>query len=66
MIIVLVPGAAVVIGLRARESLRAGGIEVVAGDITDEAAVRRACADVRIVYNIAAIYRQAGLGDAPD
>ncbi|HET9264333.1 MAG TPA: NAD-dependent epimerase/dehydratase family protein [Vicinamibacterales bacterium] len=45
------------------ESLRAGGIEVVAGDITDEAAVRRACADVRIVYNIAAIYRQAGLGD---
>lgn len=43
--------------------LRVSGIEVVAGDILDAPSVQRACADVRIVYNIAAIYREAGLPD---
>jgi nucleoside-diphosphate-sugar epimerase len=46
-------------------SLRDYGIELVAGDITDAAAVERACGggDVAVVYNIAALYRQAGLPD---
>jgi nucleoside-diphosphate-sugar epimerase len=43
------------------QPLRASGIELVGGDIVDAPSVQRACADVRIVYNIAAIYRQAGL-----
>jgi len=38
-------------------------IEVVSGDLTDTAAVRRAAAGVEVVYHIAAIYRQAGLGE---
>jgi len=36
-------------------------IEVVPGDLTDAAAVRRATEGVDVVYHIAAIYRQAGL-----
>jgi nucleoside-diphosphate-sugar epimerase len=36
---------------------------VVSGDLTDTAAVRRAAAGVDVVYHIAAIYRQAGLGE---
>ena len=41
--------------------LAAAGVELVAGDIRDADALRRATADVSIVYNIAALYRQAGL-----
>ena len=35
--------------------------EIVSGDLRDRAAVARAVAGVEVVYNIAAIYRQAGL-----
>jgi dihydroflavonol-4-reductase len=48
---------------RRAESLHVSGIEIVAGDIVDGSSVQRACAGVRSVYNIAAIYRQAGLSD---
>jgi nucleoside-diphosphate-sugar epimerase len=41
--------------------LASRGIEVAPGDLTDPAAVARAVTDVDIVYNIAALYRQAGL-----
>ena len=44
--------------------LRASGVEVVAGDIGDAPSIMRACTDVRVVYNIAAIYREAGLPDS--
>ncbi|MES1256054.1 MAG: NAD-dependent epimerase/dehydratase family protein [Acidobacteriota bacterium] len=37
-------------------------IEVAVGDLRDRAAVARAVAGVDVVYHIAAIYRQAGLG----
>ena len=37
------------------------GVDLVAGDIRDQAAVRVACRDIDVVYHIAAIYRQAGL-----
>lgn len=38
---------------------KAGAVAVV-GDLTDAAAVARACADVDVVYHIAATYREAG------
>jgi nucleoside-diphosphate-sugar epimerase len=41
--------------------LRAAGIEVLAGDVRDFAAVAAAARGVEVVYHIAAIYRQAGL-----
>jgi len=41
--------------------LAASGIELTAGDLRDPAAVARAVAGVDVVYNIAAIYRQAGV-----
>jgi nucleoside-diphosphate-sugar epimerase len=41
--------------------LAAAGVELVAGDIRDADALRRATAGVSVVYNIAALYRQAGL-----
>jgi dihydroflavonol-4-reductase len=41
--------------------LAASGISIVSGDIRDRAAVTRAAAGAQVVYNIAAIYRQAGL-----
>jgi nucleoside-diphosphate-sugar epimerase len=37
------------------------GIETAVGDLTDLAAVRRAVAGAEVVYNIAALYREAGL-----
>jgi nucleoside-diphosphate-sugar epimerase len=40
------------------------GIELVAGDLTDADALARAVAGVDVVYNIAALYRTAGLDDA--
>jgi dihydroflavonol-4-reductase len=41
--------------------LRLAGIELCQGDLTDAASLEQACRGVRLVYNIAAIYRQAGL-----
>jgi nucleoside-diphosphate-sugar epimerase len=46
------------------EALRAGGIDVRLGDLTDPAAVRRAVEGCDVVYHIAATYREAGQGDA--
>jgi dihydroflavonol-4-reductase len=47
---------------RARASfLETAGIELAVGDICDETAVRSAVRDVDVVFNIAALYRQAGL-----
>lgn len=45
------------------ETLRPAGIEFVTGDLTDASSLNRACAGVEVVYNIAAIYREAGLRD---
>jgi nucleoside-diphosphate-sugar epimerase len=39
-------------------------VELVEGSLQDPEALTRACAGVDIVYNIAALYRQAGLPDA--
>lgn len=41
--------------------LAAAGIEIAEGDLTDPASVARAVDGVEVVYNIAALYRQAGL-----
>ena len=41
--------------------LSSAGIELVVGDIRDPEALQRAAAGVEVVYNIAALYRQAGL-----
>jgi nucleoside-diphosphate-sugar epimerase len=49
--------------VRARR-LEADGIELVAGDIRDRAAIERAVRGADVVYNIAAIYRQAGISAA--
>ena len=43
------------------EDLAAAGIEVVGGDLTDRGSLDRAMAGVDVVYNIAALYRSAGL-----
>lgn len=48
----------------AAESLQKGGIEIVDGDLRDPASIERAVAGADVVYNIAAIYRQAGLAPA--
>ncbi len=40
------------------------GMELVAGDLTDADALARAVDGVDVVYNIAALYRAAGLDDA--
>ena len=37
------------------------GISVVRGDLLDRDSLKAACRDIDIVYNIAALYRQAGL-----
>jgi nucleoside-diphosphate-sugar epimerase len=42
-------------------SLGVSGFDVVQGDLTDRAAVTRAVQGVEVVYNIAALYRTAGL-----
>jgi nucleoside-diphosphate-sugar epimerase len=44
--------------------LTAAGVELMRGDLTDRASLRRAVQDVDVVYNIAALYREAGLPDA--
>ncbi len=43
-------------------ALERDGIEVHAGDLREPAGLARALAGVDVVYNIAAIYRQAGVG----
>jgi nucleoside-diphosphate-sugar epimerase len=45
------------------EGLRQAGIELATGDLRDLSSVRRAAAGAAVVYNIAALYRQAGLPD---
>jgi nucleoside-diphosphate-sugar epimerase len=40
------------------------GIEIVTGDLTDPASLRRAAEGVDVIYNIAALYRTAGLPEA--
>jgi nucleoside-diphosphate-sugar epimerase len=45
---------------RAR-ALGPAGVELVIGDLTDVASLRRAVEGVEVVYNIAALYRDAGL-----
>ena len=47
---------------RAR-GLEADGIEIASGDLRDPAAVREAAGGASVIYNIAALYRQAGLPD---
>ena len=47
----------------AAQALSAAGVTLVAGDIRDRDALARATDGVDVVYNIAAIYRQAGLKD---
>jgi nucleoside-diphosphate-sugar epimerase len=44
--------------------LAAHGIELAAGVLEDQAALARAASGIDVVYHIAAIYRQAGLGAA--
>jgi nucleoside-diphosphate-sugar epimerase len=46
--------------VRARP-LQEAGVELVVGDLRDPAALGQACTEVDIVYNIAAVYRQAGV-----
>jgi nucleoside-diphosphate-sugar epimerase len=46
---------------RARD-LADAGVELAAGDIRDRRAVGAAMSDVEVVYHVAALYRQAGLG----
>jgi dihydroflavonol-4-reductase len=46
---------------RRAADLEAAGIELVEGDLRDASALDRAVAGIERVYNIAAIYRQAGL-----
>jgi nucleoside-diphosphate-sugar epimerase len=44
--------------------LTTAGIELVSGDLRDAAALTRAVANTDVIYNVAAIYREAGLPDA--
>jgi nucleoside-diphosphate-sugar epimerase len=44
--------------------LRASGIEVQVGDLTDAASIRRAVDGCEVVYHVAATYREAGQADA--
>lgn len=45
------------------DALKTDGIEIRVGDLTDAAAVRRACEGCEVVYHIAATYREAGQSD---
>jgi nucleoside-diphosphate-sugar epimerase len=45
-------------------TLAGAGIEIVRGDLTDAASMARAVAGMDVVYNIAALYREAGLAAA--
>src|SRR5574338_95310 len=46
------------------KELERDGIEVVAGDLRDAVSLDRALRGTEVVYNIAALYRQAGLPDS--
>lgn len=46
------------------EDLAAAGAGLAVGDLTDRPAVRAALEGARVVYNVAAIYRQAGVSGA--
>jgi dihydroflavonol-4-reductase len=46
------------------DALRDAGVDIVAGDLTDAAAVAVACTGVDVVYHIAATYREAGQPDS--
>src|SRR5574338_2210 len=46
------------------KELERDGIEVVAGDLRDAVSLDRALRGIEVVYNIAALYRQAGLPDS--
>lgn len=46
------------------EALSTAGIRTMPGDLTDEASLSAALAGVDVVYNIAALYREAGLPEA--
>ena len=48
----------------AAKALEAAGITLMPGDLTDAAAVARACEGVTVVYHIAATYREAGQPDS--
>jgi len=43
------------------QAFRAEGFDVAIGDLTDEASLQTACSGMDVVYNIAALYRTAGL-----
>jgi nucleoside-diphosphate-sugar epimerase len=45
------------------QMLGESGVTLVAGDLADSASLDRATRDVDVVYNIAALYREAGLPD---
>jgi dihydroflavonol-4-reductase len=48
-------------GAPAARALAADGIELAGGDLTDRTSIRRAVSGVSVVYNIAALYREAAL-----
>jgi nucleoside-diphosphate-sugar epimerase len=48
----------------AARAVASGGVEIVAGNLTDRASLAAAMRDAAVVYNIAALYRQAGLRKA--
>jgi nucleoside-diphosphate-sugar epimerase len=48
----------------AAKALEAAGVTLMPGDLTDAAAVARACEGVTVVYHIAATYREAGQPDS--
>jgi nucleoside-diphosphate-sugar epimerase len=45
------------------EPLKRAGITLMTGDVRDRGAVERAASQADVIYHIAAIYRQAGLGE---
>jgi nucleoside-diphosphate-sugar epimerase len=47
----------------AAAALKTAGIQIRAGDLADPASLPAAVAGIDVVYNIAALYRQAGLAD---
>jgi nucleoside-diphosphate-sugar epimerase len=44
------------------DALEAAGVDVCVGDLAQRASLEPACAGVDVIYNIAAVYRQASLG----
>jgi len=44
--------------------LSAAGVDVIAGDVRDQAVVREALRDVEVVYHLAAVFRRAGVPDS--